>query len=67
MKCTRCGTNVDRDEEGNRLQVIVSCDCDLTVFDQAWKHARDNDELIVVVGDFTVMDMVEEIAKRMGG
>ena len=60
-----CKLSLDPDEQGNRLQVIISCDCDLTVFDEAWKGARDSGELMIVVGDYTVMDMVEDIAKRL--
>jgi len=49
----------------NELQVIISCDCDMTVFDHAWKHARDNDELVVVV-EGGVMDLLEGVAKFLG-
>jgi len=48
------------------LQVIISCDCDMTVFDHAWKDARDSGELIVVVGETTVMDVVAAIAEHLG-
>jgi len=51
--------------DGTALQVIISCDCDTTVFDHAWKAARDSDELIVVVGEMTHMDMIKMIAEQL--
>jgi hypothetical protein len=47
------------------IQIIISCDCDLTVFDEAWKNARDSGELIVVVG-MTHLDMIEIVAEALG-
>ncbi len=47
------------------LQVIVSCDCDETVYDRRWKAAKTSDELIVVV-DCTVNEMLIQMAKYLG-
>jgi hypothetical protein len=44
------------------LQIIVSCNCDTCVFDEAWKHARDSEKLIVVV-DVQVDDFLVMVAK----
>jgi len=52
--------------KGATLQVIISCNCDMAVFDHAWKHARDNGTLIVVVGETTIMDAVALIAEAIG-
>lgn len=46
------------------LQIIISCDCDKTIFDHAWKNARDSDELIVVVG-YTHMQMIELVVQMI--
>jgi len=54
-------------KKGSTLQVIISCDCDMTVFDHAWKHARDSGELIVMVGETTIMETVALIAESLGG
>ena len=39
-------------------------DCDHTIFDHAWKNARDSDELIVVVG-YTHMQMIELVVQMI--
>ena len=52
------------DEQEGQLQIIISCDCDLTVFDEAWKGSRDSGELIVVVG-MTHLDMIDIVAKTL--
>jgi len=52
-------------KDGDTLQVIISCDCDMTVFDHAWKHARDSDELIVVGGNMKVEDMLKILGEEL--
>jgi len=49
---------------GKTIQLIISCDCDMTVFDHAWKHARDSEELAVVVG-MTVDDLLKDLARLL--
>ena len=51
-------------DQKDGLQVIISCDCDTCVFDGAWKHARDSDEVIVLI-DVKVIDFIEELAKSI--
>jgi hypothetical protein len=36
----------------------------MTVFDHAWKHARDSEELAVVVG-MTVDDLLKDLARLL--
>ena len=49
----------------DQLQVIVSCDCDMTVFDHAWKEARDDETMIVFVGKMTVLESIAYIAESI--